>query len=310
MEAGTTPAAETEAPPVAPPSPNGSQPPPDAETSPAERQDLTTMYQYSEYVHLGPGAEECEDKENGSCGNPTHFHAWCRLPNQFQNSSIREKALGAKARKMRQLRDPDTDVHAVLESEMDLLRRLADRDGHGALVEDMLQQTFLKDHMTAVRELGEEEEWSTIREDQERFRVLSRQPEEERPADEFKELEKRITAYETAVEGKRKELQEPQRKALEELTVDDLIEQIRTSRIEQEGNEDFMRVYSMWEWYLGTMKPKRSEQPGPGQGIPTERMFASIDHLQEAAPEVISALEAVFGKLEQAAGTKAALGNS
>lgn len=283
-------------------SPNGVSP----ETSPAEVQSVGDMFQYSAWVHVGQGAADCEDKENGSCGNPLHFHAWCRIPNSFQNANIRDKALAAKARKVRQLRDPNADSYEILEAEMEQITRAAERDqtGREMLVEEILGASFWRDQLRAIKELGEEDEWKTIREDQERLRHLNSVPEEERDADEFAELERHCAKYEEALKAKQDEISKPQRDALSGMEIVDLIEQIRDFRIEAEANEDYMRVYSLWEWYIGTLKPRPAEK-----GLPKERVFGDVNHLKEAAPEVIAALEETFAQLEAAMGSRSAVGN-
>lgn len=283
-------------------SPNGVAP----ETSPAEVKSVSDMFQYSAWVHVGQGADECEDKENGSCGNPLHFHAWCRIPNSFQNASIRDKALAAKARKVRQLHDPNADAYEILEAEMEQIARAAERDetGREMLVEEILGASYWRDQLRAIKELGEEEEWKTIREDQERLRHLTGLPEEERDADEFSELERHCEKYEKALKDKQDEISKPQRDALSGMEIVDLIDQIRDFRIEAEANEDYMRVYSLWEWYIGTLKPRPAEK-----GLPNERVFGDVNHLKEAAPEVIAALEETFAQLETAMGSRSAVGN-
>src|SRR5262245_8571172 len=80
----------------------------DAQKAPGE------LFKFSAWVHIGVGADECEHAQTGNCADPGHFHAWCRLPNQFQHQDIRERALAAKARRIRQLRDPATDGYDVL----------------------------------------------------------------------------------------------------------------------------------------------------------------------------------------------------
>src|SRR4051812_13441277 len=91
-----------------------STPEPEAAPAEPERSDSTSrdrsqMFEFSGYVHVGPGAKECEHGEDGECDNAVHFHAWTRLPNPFQQQAIREKANAAKARKRRVLRDPESD---------------------------------------------------------------------------------------------------------------------------------------------------------------------------------------------------------
>jgi hypothetical protein len=295
-----------------PPTTNGNGDAPEAatpvpETSPAEEQTVEQMFQYARWVHVGEGAVECEDRENGSCGDPFHFHSWCRLPNPFQQESIREKALAAKARKMRQLRDPGTDVYEILEAEMDQLRRIADSEASKEiLVDDLLQQSYWKDHLTAVRETNEEEAFSSIREDANRFQHLHSLPEDQRPKDEYEELERHIAEYDKKVGARREEIQKPQREALMSQEPDALIKQIRDTRIDSEGNDDFMRVYNQWQIFIGTLRPR-----DPEKGLPNERVFGSVEHLRDSAPpEVVQALQDAFQEMETALGARGAVGNS
>lgn len=301
MEAATTPAPAEEA--TAPPEAPEAAPEQDAtavETSPSEKQDLGSLFKFSTYLHIGDGADVCEDGEDGSCANPLHFHAWCRLPNQFQHDSIREKAMAAKARKGRQLRSEESDGADILEGEMDVLLRAADRE---ALIEQVVSKNYWRDQFEAMREVKERDEFSTIEEDLERYRVLSAQSEEERSADEFEELTKHVAEFEAAVSSRREEESEPQREALSERPIDELVGLIRDDRIEQEANEEFMRSFSMWEWYIGTMKPR-----DPEKGLPNERVFGDVNHLaQGASPEVVAGLDAAFKELETARGQ---MGNS
>lgn len=262
------------------------------ETSPAEAQAPQELFRYSEYVHVGPEAGSCEEGENGACANPLHFHAWCRIPNQFQNNSIREKALAAKARRARQLRDQSTDAYEILEAELDLLRR----DGTPEpVIEELLSANFWRDHLAAVTEVKEDEKFATIDEDLERFRVLTLTADEERPADEYEELERHIDAFEEAVKERRDEEQRPQREGLAGLELDALIDQVRDARIDTESNEAFMRDFTLWQMYIGTLKPR-----DPAKGRPVDRSFGDVNHLTAAAPEVIDALRTTFESLELA----------
>jgi hypothetical protein len=54
-----------------------------------------------------------------------------------------------------------------------------------------------------------------------------------------------------------------------------------------------MRSYNLWMWFICTLKPRPSEK-----GQPSERVFGSVEHMQQAAPEVIEALDSVFTGLE------------
>lgn len=280
---------------------------PTAETSPAEGQDAVKMWQFSSYVHVGPGAETCEKGEDGTCTDPQHFHAWIRLPNKFQQASIREKALAAKARKARQLRDPETDSSVVLDEEMERMAEAARKseEGKTAIVEELMAATAHRDHLTALREMSEEEEWKTIGDDLDRHRHLSSLPEDERDADEYGELVRHLEGYDKALEERIASIQKPERDGLMGLDVEALMEKVREGRVDAESTEDYMEVYSKWEWYIGTLKPVDLTKERP-----SERVFAHVDNLQAAAPEVISALETAYTSIELAAGTKGVLGNS
>jgi hypothetical protein len=270
---------------------DGPHPPTAVEESPAKNRSVQDMFRFSDYVHVGPGADTCEDAENGSCGNPLHFHSWCRLPNKFQQSSIQEKAQAARARATRQLRNPETDKHAIIENDMETLLRLNSKD---ALVEELLSKDYMQDHLAAMQQVAEEEEFNTIEEDQRRFKVLVEMPEEERPADEFKELTSHIEAFQAKVDEARDEAQKPKREALDGKEMGELVDLIRDQRIANIGDEAYMRSYNLWQWFIGTLKPIDTTN----SGLPTERAFASVEHMQQAAPEVIEAIEQVFADLE------------
>lgn len=295
--ASTPPPEETEA--ETAPSQNGDrpQPEPEPERSPAESRNSSQMFEFSRFVHVGPGAEECEDGENGSCQNPAHFHAWIRLPNQFQVSSLREKADAASARKLRVLRDLESDSRAILDGELDELVRVAD---HDALVEAVANGDFLKDHMAAMNTVRTDEElgFETIEDDRERLRALEQIPAEERPQEEFEELRKHVAAYVDAVNEERENIQRPLREGLAQKTDEELVEEMRETRIQGVAREGADEAYALWQWYICTLQPKSPEKPGH----PQERVYGSVDHLKAAAPEVIAALRAAFQEIEAAAG--------
>lgn len=269
------------------------------ETSAAEEQAPQQLFRFASFVHVGPGADVCEEGEDGSCANPLHFHAWCRLPNQFQHASIRDKALAAKARRVRQMRHEGSDLYDILEAELDDMLRAGDKDG---LIEEIVGRKFWEHHVAAMREVKEREEYTHVEDDAQRFQVLEGSDEEDRPADEYAELEAHLTKFEAEVTQARNEQEKPLRDALNQKDITDLVSMVRDDRIDVEANEEFMRVYSLWEWYIGTMKPR-----SPEKGTPVDRVFGDINHLQQAAPEVIEALERVFADLETA---KGGLGNS
>lgn len=259
------------------------------------------MFRYSAWVHVGPEAEQCAEvaADAHHCANPLHFHAWCRLPNQFQHREIRLKALAAKASRQRQLRDEGSDPYEILESDLDELLRAGElvRD---AIVDELMAKSWWKEYLEAMKdvradtEIGPDGEndahYEHIEQDQQRLAAVSLMEEKDRPADEFDELQSHVLAYHTAVAARHLERTKPERDALTERPISDLIDLLRNDRIAAAGNDEFSHVYNSWQWVAGTLT-----QPGPDG----KRIFASVDALSEAAPEVVEALQEAFDDLER-----------
>lgn len=267
------------------------------------KDEAPALYQFSTWLHVGAGAEACEDAENGECADRSHFHAWIRLPNQFQHKEIRDKALGAKARKTRQMRDPDSDAFAILEEEIEALARQGDMV-RPSVVETLLAKDWWRDFLKAGTELrletGDEDEapWATVDADEERFAELAAQNEEDRPKDEWAELEKRLAAWNTAVDERHKEMTKPRREALESKDVSALLDLLRDARVDTETNDAFMATYSEWEWLICTYVQPHGK-----------RRFDSKEQMVDSPGEVIDALRVGFQDLERTA-QEVASGNS
>jgi hypothetical protein len=264
-----------------------------AETTPAENATAKGIYNYSGYVHCGPGAEECEHREDGACQDKAHFHAWCRLPNQFERKSLRDKGYAARARKLRTLEDPESDSRVVMDSE---LRAIANRGDSEALIEEIVNQEFLRDQLTAMERVAEDADgdYDLIDEDKERLRALEALPEEERSEEEFTELRKRISDYTAKVTTMREEVQAPRRAAVEGKSIDELVDIVREQRMENLANQEQNEEYAKWQWYIGTFKPKSPDKPG----FPDERMWPDINAFTHAAEEQIEAVSVKIGELE------------
>lgn len=266
---------------------NGSAP--EAEHSEAEHRGHQALFKFSAYVHVGPDADTCEQRMDGSCENNMHFHAWCRVPNQFQHGSLREKALAAKARKLRLLRDPESDARTILDSGIEELVHMEARD---AMIEELAQKDFLNDYLGAVKEMGEEEEYKTIEEDRERFRALDAMDEEQRPGEEYAELKKHLDEYGAKVHEVYQGNQKPLRDSLDERSTEELGDLLRDQRMENEAQQAFNAAYSQWEQYIGTLKCC------PDDKLPSDRYFSDINLMIAAAPEVVEALEQTFQDLD------------
>lgn len=266
----------------------------------AERADEQRMYRFSSYVHVGPGAEECAEGTNGACSNPLHFHAWCRLPNKVQHKDIRDKALAAKARRIRALNDPEADAYLVLESELSEFTA----DNFDEVVNELLAREWAQDYTDAIADVSEEEAYAQIDQDRERFQRFYDEGEGDKPeeeqSDEFRELNRHIQGYLDAIKARVTERQGPRRQAITELGFEQALKNLREQRVERIGDQTFIHVYNEWMWYIGTLRPV-------AEGTPFERVWKALGNADEnkqgtmwgSAPEVIEAVETAFTDLDR-----------
>lgn len=265
------------------------------------------MFRFSRFVHVGPDAEECplavwtatapgEERaaEMPTCSNPEHFHAWIRLPNKFQHGDIHAKALAAKARKIRTLRDAESDAAVVMEAEIDELRSLGDVE---LLIDELMAADWSRDYLSALGDVGADEQWEHIDQDREEFERLldveGIKPEDER-TDEFRALERRLEAYRDAIHARLAEIQKPAREGLADKGLDALVDMVRDGRVLREGDRAFLQTYNKWTWLSGTMTVEEHSVTKQ-HTIP---YFSSVDVLEGAAPEIIDALGQGFQELE------------
>jgi len=267
-------------------------------TTDAPEQDtpIATLYRWSTWVHVGPGAEDCEavDEAQGTndCSNPLHHHLWCRLPNQYQHREIREAALAAKARRARQYRDPDSDASVILDAELEAIAA----EGEGAkpaIVEELVAKDWWRDYMeaqAAVRELEDEEgakRFEHIERDMTRWQELAAMDPDARPADEWSELEGHITAYNDAVDAEREAASKPRHDALSERDVSELTDMLRKQRVDMDANGQFQHEYATLEWLTCTL----TKPDGPPA-------FASRDVLVKQDEDLLEQIKAAYIDLE------------
>lgn len=286
------------------------------------------LFRYSTWIHVGQNAEGCEDvdelKGTNECSNPLHFHAWIRLPNQFQHVEIRERSLAAKARRMRQLRDDSTDAHAMLESQIDTLARQGDQ-AKDQMVSELMQGDWWIIYLKAAEEVkhgstieesepaeSDEDEddgdetpaeplYLHIGEDKQRLAILNAMPEDERPGDEYAELSKHIAAYDLLVDERHVELVGPEKARLTEMPINDLLDRYRDHLIEAESGVIFQHEYAAGQWFTCTYVDATE---------PRRRRFESEALMREQATEVLDALQDAFTDLQTTQHSAANRGNS
>lgn len=258
---------------------------------------VSAMYRWSTWLHVGPGADECEavNEEAGvnDCSNPLHHHLWCRLPNQYQHREIREIALAAKARRARQYRDPDSDASVILDAELEAIGA----EGQGAkpaVIDELVAKDWWRDYMEAQADVREREDdeghqiYEHIARDMTRWTELSAMPEEDRPGDEWTDLEGHIMAYNEAVDAAREEAAKPRREALDSRDISELLDMLRKQRIDIEANAEFSHEYATLEWLTCTLT-----RPDGDPAFPSREVLVKQD------AQLIEALRTTYQDLEQ-----------
>lgn len=267
-----------------------------------------SLYKYSIWLNVGHGAEGCSevDEQAGTCNCPdsAHFHAWCRIPNDFQEREIRDHARAASARKKRQMRLPGTSANDVLESDLEELREAA--DGRERAEAELVGAEWFRDYMDAVREVrdlpdpadepedGEEgtKLFGSIDVDLARFQRLGLEgADEESDSDEYKELAAHVADYQVKVQDAVEERVLPKRARLEALTEDAVFAELRGKRIELLGQEEFVHHFNAHTWLACTYKQQADPNP----------YFRDLAHMERAAPEVLGALRDTFADLQRTA---------
>lgn len=249
------------------------------------------IFRWNTWVHVGPGAETCEHATDGKCERESaetplaerHFHAWCRLPNQFAYRDITEKAQAARARKQRQLRDPQSDANAILEDQLDALKEMPD-----AMVQEIVYSKWGDDE-DARLQVAEDEKYQHIDEDRIELVRLEDTPADQRDEDAYVTLRRHVEEFDDAVEKALVTIRTRREESLRALPVDELVSQIRKVRIDRIGLQEYLHVSNYWVWFVGAM----SAQEGSGT-----RKFTSITNLTSAPGEVLAALQIAFTELE------------
>lgn len=270
----------------------------------AQAAEARKMYKWSSYLHVGEGAAECEHATDGACTDPAHFHAWCRLSNPLQHEDIRKKGQAAKARKIREYKDPESDASVTLDQE---LVQINDEVFMDQLIDELLAREFGDDYIQARDEVGDREEFEHIDQDREEFARLTAAedeiPDDER-SDEWKQLRKHVESHVDAVRTRLDELQKPRREELASRGPDALVQLVREKRVEEAANIAFLDVYNIWQWFVGTYKVRKHETLNK----PYEQMWSEIGSALNPQPgqmvfedrDVIAGLRETYNDLSVA----------
>lgn len=279
------------------------------------------LFEYSSWVHVGDGAEACEHRHDDKCAEEGHFHAWVRLANPYQVRDINEKAKAAQARRLRALRDPESDAAVILENELEEMREAANSGALDMLVNEIVEQDHAEDLIRATRsvrdlddpswepdEEGDGEQvapklYANIEQDFEEYQRQLRMDEDQRGED-FPELVRTVEAYTAAMNDELKSLKDERRGELSSRPLDDLMEIIRKDRRDSDAAEAYLNTYHSWTMFTCTFKPCL-------KGTPNERVFTDFMKMKHETPDVVlRALRTAFESLEGRLARSRQSGNS
>lgn len=274
------------------------------------------LFAWNAWVHVGEGSDSCALAEAVSnpdyragtkiplCEDPGHFHAWLRLPNPLQRRDIVDKARAARARKARELRDPDSDTAVILEDDLEQIR---DTEEWDVLIDEIVEKNYQEDLIEATQAVMDLEDdgaeadedsgeipmlYGTIDQDIEELRRQEALPEDERDSG-FARLKEHVDAYRAAIEERIEIAQNRRREVLKESDHDQLLDMVRKDRREIICTEDYIHHYSVWLWYTCTYRPK-------AEGTPNQRVWSDVGQVRhDAAPEVISAVRTTFEAMDR-----------
>lgn len=266
------------------------------------------LFQWSTFVHVGDGAEECEHRLDGECQAEEHFHCWLCLPNLFQQRDLNDKARAAKARKRRTLMQsgadgaPASDAYLVLEEQLEGWA-LSDR-AYETLVRLIAERNVLQQYREIMDELAELEQFENRGQDVEEYQRLLDVEEDERDGEAFDRLRADMEDYAHEFEERRKARVERELEALTNTPREDVIDIERQFQIGEISSEVYLHIYYTWAYFTCARVPTL-------KGHANKRIFKSPDDLRDAPPEVLIALKDAYRSLEtrMTAGRGDAAGN-
>lgn len=253
------------------------------------------LFQWSMFVHVGDGADDCEHAIDGKCDVKGHFHCWLCLPNTFQARDIQDKARAAKARKRRSLqadgsggKEP-SDSYLVLEEQIEAWE--SNEVTFDALVRVIANRNVQAQLGEIAEELQDSDQFEHYGPDLEEWRRLEKLSEEDRDPEEWKRLEDDMKTYREEFDKRAKARFEREQTILKAESHENVLKLERTYQIDAATQEQFLHTYYTWAYYTGARVPTED-------GYPTERIFSKPEDLRNAAPEVVASLRAAYRSLE------------
>lgn len=210
------------------------------------------------------------------------FKCWIRIPNKLQHRKMQKAAQAARARKVAEYKNPDSDASAVLQTAIDEVSRKG-RDG---IVEWLVDQHVREKALEAYLVVESQEEFENIDEHREAYNLLHRQGSTD--SEEFKIAQEFIIKASDAIRDKTNELLEPFVDKYEAMDEDALREKVKRALIKADADDEFMNEYNVQMIFYGTRLYNDHEK----------HYFKTLDDLYDAPDGVVELLTQEFSMLD------------
>jgi len=221
------------------------------------------------------------------------FKCWIRIPNKLQHRKMQKAAQAARARKVAEYRDADSDASAVLLTAVEEVAR----SGENGMVDWLVDQHVREKALEAYLVVESQEEYEAIDEHREAYELLSRQGDTE--SEEFLQAQEFIIRTADAVQKKTTELLEPFVDKYEAMDEEALREKVRRALVKADADDEFMNSYNVQMIFYGTRLFDDHNK----------FYFKTIDALYDAPDGVVEILTEEFSMLDalRAGGLKKAV---
>ena len=206
---------------------------------------------------------------------------WVRIPNKFQHRKIQKAAIAARARRVAEYKDPDSDAGVTLVSGVDQVFE----EGLDTVREFLLGQHMRELALEAMLLLERSEDWSEIDEQRDRYNQMLRMGDID--TDEFKVTESILIDYATKLQEKSEELVLPFKVKYEGMDEAALRDKVGRAIVKADCDDEFTNVYNQWQIFYGTRQERNHNK----------YYFQNFDAVMEADDHIIEILTEEFAKL-------------
>jgi len=214
--------------------------------------------------------------------------AWVRLPNPFQYREIVQKARAARARRVMQYRDANSDLSVIVEERVD---DMFAEHGTDAVVE-WLTGRHNSEAMTEALAIvnntkeGKKYVWEDAIDHERAYRRLLDMGLQS--TDEFEKVHDYLERYGDEIKKEMEKYIAPYREAYGSLNDDDLRNKVKRAIIKADCDDESINIYHQWQMFYGTRTVEDHDAP----------LFLSFDAMLRADEPILLALLEEFAELD------------